>query len=607
MEEIKIIVANKIASVEGTPTIICGNSDYVINFTFDAEWDEYSTKTARFVFLLDGGIRYIDVVFDGNECQAPILSNIDNVKVGVFAGNLCTTTGATIKCQKSILCDSGNHKEPDDNTYNEIMEMFNTKFLEPNAVIDASYNPTSENAQSGKAVAEAVEEVADYIGMKQVNIFNYQDVTTGLNRNPNLGKSITKYYEVTDGFYSNQIWTCKQGDIIRCNMSWAYILIYDVSGVLIEKWNTQEDVAYEVTSETAAQFTYQGVSYQATDDVMITLNREMPSTIVPYQPTSLVDRVSILEEQANNAKKYFNKPFVVLSFDTFNLDDNRFAIVNGEYGYKATVAHRTAEHIATNKTVLNAGWDIGLYLFNNELYPPTIYGMETAVSSAPTDEVLNAWETYVKSAIDEAELAGVYNSVVWLCRQGCSCYGLETALKKYGIPMCRGSYNPDYSNDWLYSPDELPTMTVAPKQTLMPSTLEDCKTNIAEAIESGNGVAFITHSIYATDEEANSNYGITEACLREFLDTIKTYVDAGQLEVVTYRDIYAMYYQDEAKELDYNRIIKMAGIEEPDGEANVDLSNYYTKAEIDTMIGDIDVALDGVIAIQNELIGGESV
>lgn len=40
---------------------------------------------------------------------------------------------------------------------------------------------------------------------------------------------------------------------------------------------------------------------------------------------------------------------------------------------------------------------------------------------------------------------------------------------------------------------------------------------------------------------------------------------------------------------------------------NVDLSNYYNKTEMDTQIGDIETALDGIIAIQNELIGGESV
>lgn len=37
----------------------------------------------------------------------------------------------------------------------------------------------------------------------------------------------------------------------------------------------------------------------------------------------------------------------------------------------------------------------------------------------------------------------------------------------------------------------------------------------------------------------------------------------------------------------------------------VNLENYYTKEETDLMLGDVETALDGIIAIQNALIGGE--
>ena len=43
------------------------------------------------------------------------------------------------------------------------------------------------------------------------------------------------------------------------------------------------------------------------------------------------------------------------------------------------------------------------------------------------------------------------------------------------------------------------------------------------------------------------------------------------------------------------------------GGGSVDLSNYYTKDEIDNQIGDIETALDNIIAIQNSLIGGGNV
>lgn len=54
-----------------------------------------------------------------------------------------------------------------------------------------------------------------------------------------------------------------------------------------------------------------------------------------------------------------------------------------------------------------------------------------------------------------------------------------------------------------------------------------------------------------------------------------------------------------------NAVIKLeedvSNIEVPD----VDLSNYYTKPEVDDMVGNIETALDNIIAIQNTLIGGE--
>lgn len=120
-----INVADKIATVVDAPVIICGNSDYVIDFTFDSKWDEYVEKTARFKFKKDGKKAYIDVLFSGTRCNVPILSNIDMVEIGVYAGNLSTTTGARVDCEKSILCGDGVHTPPPEDVYNQLLETFN--------------------------------------------------------------------------------------------------------------------------------------------------------------------------------------------------------------------------------------------------------------------------------------------------------------------------------------------------------------------------------------------------------------------------------------------------------------------------------------------------
>lgn len=118
---INITIRDKIAVADKT-LYVCGNSDFVIHFDFDAEWKEYDTKTARFITSDD---TYHDVIFDGSDCPMPILTDTYLIKVGVFAGNLRTTTSALVSARKSILCRSGSPAAPPDDVYAQIMEKLN--------------------------------------------------------------------------------------------------------------------------------------------------------------------------------------------------------------------------------------------------------------------------------------------------------------------------------------------------------------------------------------------------------------------------------------------------------------------------------------------------
>ena len=120
---LNIHVVNKVATYcQRGGDIVCGNSDYIIEFTFDAEWDEHLTKTAR--FITNGA--YTDVVFEGTSVAVPVLKNATSVAVGVFSGNLKTTTPAIIACQKSILCEDGVPDDPPPDVYSQIIDLLNT-------------------------------------------------------------------------------------------------------------------------------------------------------------------------------------------------------------------------------------------------------------------------------------------------------------------------------------------------------------------------------------------------------------------------------------------------------------------------------------------------
>jgi hypothetical protein len=117
-----IAVNDKVATYcQRDGIIVCGNSDYEIEFTFDSEWNNHEVKTARFIH----GKTYDDVVFEGNKVAVPIMQDISSLAVGVYSGNLVTTTPANIGCRKSILCDGGLPADPPADVYAQIIALLN--------------------------------------------------------------------------------------------------------------------------------------------------------------------------------------------------------------------------------------------------------------------------------------------------------------------------------------------------------------------------------------------------------------------------------------------------------------------------------------------------
>ena len=145
MKYISILVSKRHATyISSDPPPVCANSDYMIRFTFDEEWDEYEHKTARFVS--DKG--YIDVLFDNAECQMPPLYGVRWVEVGVYAGDLRTTSAAYIPLSRSILCgDNPVHPDPPEDIYNQLLERLN-------ALEEATISPEAIE----RAVADYLEE-----------------------------------------------------------------------------------------------------------------------------------------------------------------------------------------------------------------------------------------------------------------------------------------------------------------------------------------------------------------------------------------------------------------------------------------------------------------
>lgn len=121
--QINISVVNRIARVIGTSQIVCGNSDYVAVFTFDAEWNDYADKTARFQYFKDGKFEHVDIEFTGSSCAIPVLNGIDRVEIGVFAGEIRTTTPAVVPCCRCISDIPADEYAAPVDMYDQIMDM----------------------------------------------------------------------------------------------------------------------------------------------------------------------------------------------------------------------------------------------------------------------------------------------------------------------------------------------------------------------------------------------------------------------------------------------------------------------------------------------------
>lgn len=170
MNIINVTVRGKIARAEGRARVVCGNSDYAVRFDFDEEWAEYTVKTARFV-TEDGS--YTDVQFEGDDCAVPILRNTRTLLVGVFAGNLRTTTAALIHAVPCITDPDGTPADPTPDVYAQLMERFNA-IEAPAAVLYTAQELTDEQKATARENIGAMDQYCRLTPVTGTDLFGRQ-------------------------------------------------------------------------------------------------------------------------------------------------------------------------------------------------------------------------------------------------------------------------------------------------------------------------------------------------------------------------------------------------------------------------------------------------
>lgn len=155
MNILHISVINKVATYQQRDgAIVCGNSDYQIEFTFDDEWNASTYKTARFVYSRGGAVVHQDVDFTGNTVTVPVLTKTTEVYVGIFAGELRTSTPAVIPCKLSILCESGTPAIPSPETDARIMQLLNLAISQQDSAEEAATTATEAKEATERYASE---------------------------------------------------------------------------------------------------------------------------------------------------------------------------------------------------------------------------------------------------------------------------------------------------------------------------------------------------------------------------------------------------------------------------------------------------------------------
>ncbi len=145
--ELTVKVRKKVAQGCGR-RIVCANSDYTVRFDLDEEWSGYAAKTMRVDY---GNGTYTDVVFTGETAALPVIRGRRMIRIGLYAGNIHTTTPAAYECEESISDAGGIPAAPEADVYAQLTELLESGKIKGEKGDTGARGPQGEKGDTGAA------------------------------------------------------------------------------------------------------------------------------------------------------------------------------------------------------------------------------------------------------------------------------------------------------------------------------------------------------------------------------------------------------------------------------------------------------------------------
>ena len=154
MPEIVVTVKNKMAVGDGS-VIVCNNSDYVVRFALDSEWDALALRTMRIVY---DSYTHTDIAFSGDTVALPTIIDRTSIGIGLYSGDIHTSTCAMFDCERSVMGKNSHAvAPPSSDVYNEIVEMINDGRLKGDKGEDGTNGADGANGADGVTFTPSVD------------------------------------------------------------------------------------------------------------------------------------------------------------------------------------------------------------------------------------------------------------------------------------------------------------------------------------------------------------------------------------------------------------------------------------------------------------------